>query len=527
MIKNQDVDRFIRYAQDHDMALDNESAKDKIARILRRDYHFRDKESISKAIINELIGNGTFVFDGFDCFYIENDSDTLIPLIGSDYRCRKLLGRYELNFQDKAFGYTLEALNKLAVGDFSAKAPVRRLSYFREQESTVWVHFKGEGLFRINPRSVLPYSNGAEDIFFDIPSSYERFPDGLRLDSEMVDRFRSEIVQAVNFSNDSGYLDSREQALLFEFWVLSLFFKELMPTRVILTLVGPKGSGKSYALRRLGRLILGPTFNVIPMPGKEDDFDSVITNSELAAFDNADSGASWQEDKLAVAATGGSIARRQLYTTINLARAPITASIALTAHTPKHRRADVVERMLVLHLNRLPSFTTESRMDKSLDVYRRDCIKGLMLLIQDATRALESTLGREETVSFRMADFCSFCRRLAPAWGKEAMVEGIFTKMTRKQQAFVIEGDPLVAILLGMVECDRESSVEMCALDLYSKLASFCYERKIRLESIVANHASLAQKLSTLKGITEGPIRVSSTVRGSRRTLWRVETAGD
>ena len=110
-----------------------------------------------------------------------------------------------------------------------------------------------------------------------------------------------------------------------------MFFPELFPTKVILAMVGAKGSGKTSLLLRLGQLFFGPAFAVSNFTTDAKDFDAAITNEAFVVVDNADQPIAWLEDKLAVAATGGSLKRRLYYTTNKLVDFPITAALAITS----------------------------------------------------------------------------------------------------------------------------------------------------------------------------------------------------
>jgi hypothetical protein len=95
-------------------------------------------------------------------------------------------------------------------------------------------------------------------------------------------------------------------------WIYTLLFPALFPSRVILAAIGPMGSGKTTTIKLVGRTMFGRSFDPTPLPHKPDDLDASLTNETFVLLDNADKRAEWLEDKLAVAATGGSIDRRAL-----------------------------------------------------------------------------------------------------------------------------------------------------------------------------------------------------------------------
>ncbi len=208
-----------------------------------------------------------------------------------------------------------------------------------------------------------------------VDSGATGFP--LKISEHAIDRYPSSadwgswLLSGIHFV--PGVLSEADQKLLFVLWVLTLFFPQLFPTRIILALIGEKGSGKSSLLRRVGQLLFGPKFNVSALTGKPDDFDAAITTDPLVIADNADDAPSWFPDKLAVLATGGAIKRRILYTTNKLGEFPIVANVAVTSRTPNFTREDVAERLLPLNVQRIESFEPESALLADL-LQRRDQI---------------------------------------------------------------------------------------------------------------------------------------------------------
>src|ERR1051326_3506138 len=74
-------------------------------------------------------------------------------------------------------------------------------------------------------------------------------------------------------------LSITELQMVFGLWFLSTFFGTLLPTRVLLAFIGPKGSGKSHTLRKVGMLLFGSRFEVKSLPDKEDSIDAITTNT--------------------------------------------------------------------------------------------------------------------------------------------------------------------------------------------------------------------------------------------------------
>ena len=158
------------------------------------------------------------------------------------------------------------------------------------------------------------------------------------------------VISKINFVKD--FLEPDQRRFLFVIWLLSLFFIELFPTKPILVFLGEKGSGKSITNRKVGTLLYGEGYNVMPLPSDSKDFDAAVTNSTFVAIDNADSPCKWLNDRLATIATGGTLKRRAYYTTNSLVDYPVECFLAITSRSPNFRRDDNADRSLMMKVKR-------------------------------------------------------------------------------------------------------------------------------------------------------------------------------
>ena len=252
------------------------------------------------------------------------------------------------------------------------------------------------------------------------------------------------LVGGLHFEGD--VLTPKDQAALLLAYVLGLYFSDLFPTRVILALIGEKGSGKTSALRRIGRLLFGSGFEVTPLTRDERDFDALVTNSPFVVFDNVDTGPPWLNDRMAMLATGAHIGRRELYSTNRQVTFPIRAFAAVTSRTPPFRRDDLAERLLPLRLGRRPSFLPERALLDEVNRQRPAILRALLPLLHHVVNALWHDPAIDEASAHRMADFAGFfgvVGRLIPLTDPEATL----ARLTAGQAEFSIETDPAPPVL--------------------------------------------------------------------------------
>jgi hypothetical protein len=311
---------------------------------------------------------------------------------------------------------------------------------------------------------------------------------------EPGDPFYDAVTAKINF--EAGRLSIREQQAVFHIWFLCTFFGPLLPTRPLLAFIGPKGSGKSHTLRKVGMLLFGPQFEVKNLPDKEDSFDAITTNTHFAAFDNADSRVAWLPDRLAICATGGTVSKRVLFTTNQLADFPINCFVGITSRTPYFRRDDVADRLLIHRLRRFEEgeFVAEQEL-LALVLRDRDRIMtDVMRQLQDAIGALRTTAGRSYKTSFRMADFATFALRLADANGSRTTLETIFDRLCEEQASFTLEGDSLLDLLDHWLADRNNERRWVDAATLFRELSAIAEAE--RLAFTYKNARSLGQRLA-------------------------------
>jgi len=271
------------------------------------------------------------------------------------------------------------------------------------------------------------------------------------------------LISRINFSKDN--LSPNEKRMVFILWLLSIFFESIFPTKPIMALIGEKGSGKSIIARMVGLLMFGEGFNVVPLSNDPSDFDAAVTNSLYVAFDNCDSPSPWLNDRLALVATGGNIAKRSLYTTNELVDIPVKCFLALTAHSPQFTREDVAERLLIMNVRRLERFLPEHEILTEILRLRNLLMREVVGYIQEITRALKGWTGPSEGSRFRVADFADFALKVAQYAGVEAEMKVVFRKLSSEQSSFALDDEPLVELLREWAAANPNAEVtnaELC-----------------------------------------------------------------
>jgi hypothetical protein len=398
-----------------------------------------------KELATTIRAQGALYHDGTESYLFLNDGGRLYRLHPGDDGLRLWLAEFGILVTEQLGVQVVEALRLRAL-DEGKETTVHFLAHYQKDSGRLFVSEFGGTMVVVSPGAERPQrrSNGYDGVLFLNPPGAESVDllDGPTLTDprQVLDA----IVGGLHFEGD--VLTPKDQAALLLAYVLGLFFPDLFPTRVILALIGEKGSGKTSALRRIGRLLFGPGFEVAPLTRDERDFDALVTNSPFVVFDNVDTGPPWLNDRMAMLATGAQIGRRELYSTNRQVTFPIRAFAAVTSRTPPFRRDDLAERLLPLRLGRRPSFVPERALLDEVARQRPAILRALLPLLHHVVNALRHNPALEEASAHRMADFAGFFRvigQLIPLTDPETTL----ARLTASQAEFSIEADPALPVL--------------------------------------------------------------------------------
>lgn len=480
---------------------------------------FEINESVSDLILEYLIERGEFYHTNAGLlFYKENNNGRILYLTRASSGLKLTLSDFGLNPTENIMDYVIERLVKYTFEN-GKHCKVYSVSHYAAESNTLYLNCFKENLFKITTNSRCIFQNGENGILFiNSPDISEN----KSFSSEVVNsQLKKTLCSSLNLD---VVCDNHEKACLavIEVWFWSIFFSELLPTRPILSVIGEKGSGKTTLLKIIGRIIYGRNFNVIPMPSKQEDFETVVTNCNYAAFDNADSYRKWLPDALASSATGGNIAKRKLYTTNHLITFSIIAFIAITARDPKFKRDDVIDRLIIIPLRRFGKFRAESDIFSKIEQDRNVILTEIMDTIQTILSELKNTEYQDITTNSRMADFAKFAVRIAPAinYNREEM-EKYISIVCDEQQDFLAENDPLLEIIDDYIMSGgaEDLNAEHTTKELYSLLKKHSDHASLNFPS--KNTKSFGHRLSALRQVLKNRYSLKEHTGNSRQRYWR------
>ena len=157
-------------------------------------------------------------------------------------------------------------------------------------------------------------------------------------------------------------LKNEKQEKLLVLYLVTAFFG-LQISHSLLILTGEKGSSKSTTMRKLEKLIDPKRSDLCGIPKGTDGLELRLANTYFVCLDNLSSINRNISDTIARAVTGGSVTKRALYHNTKEVVLNIKAMIAINGVSVVARESDLLDRSLILELNRISAKKIKSEQE--------------------------------------------------------------------------------------------------------------------------------------------------------------------
>lgn len=393
------------------------------------------KRHVAQKILEDLTSRGVFLktAQAAELMFFNSSERELYTLGSAEFRalCGELYG---INGKEPVWAYIEEQLLQHCL----RKGQLTELFRFaRYQAKKLYIHAGGQRVFRLDGNSIEEIDNGDDGVlFYSDPTLTPIQPNYNFTGSPVSDT----LVNAVNTA-DLGRLD------LYHIFIYGLFFESLLPTKPIVLITGSKGSSKTSSSRALKRAFHGAASNVDSgMTSKEDAFWAGVCNNSLVCIDNVDTLVTWLADALAVVATGSTFKRRKLYETNTLVGYAVRCFVIVTSRNPQSfTRDDVVDRLLLVEVERRKSFIEESYLLAQIDASRNDIWGELLTNLNKMVAELKKPRDAKP-LAYRLADWARLAISFAPILGITEVEKKLKSMETSKVE-FALDDSPLVQAL--------------------------------------------------------------------------------
>ncbi len=295
---------------------------------------------------------------------------------------------------------------------------------------------------------------------------------------------------------------------------------------VILVLRGNQGCGKTVLCNVILRLIDPSHVGVQILPGNVKDFAIAAANAHVLCFDNVRELKPVIADYFCVAATGGALSARQLYTDADQHVIHLHVALVLNGIHTLIDQPDLAQRCLPLELRPIPDCDrkSEAQLASEFEADLPAILRGLFDLIAGIlTHLPEAKVTNPE----RMIDFVHWLAAMEMAQGVPAGVyQAAYSEALNQGQLDSLLENPLAAAVMQLCDDPGNDGWSGTPADLLTKLNSLVSRGTQRSREWPQTAISLSKRLIPLEAslLTQG-IRVELT-RGKERNITITKLGG-
>ena len=215
---------------------------------------------------------------------------------------------------------------------------------------------------------------------------------------------------------------------------------------------GEKGASKTTTMK-MNRSIVDPACrDIISIPKAIQDVAITMFNNYMPCFDNIDTISSEKSDLFCLACTGGGYSRRVLYSDSDEQILYFKSRITLNGINVMATKADLLDRCIVLTLERIPEDERKEEA-KVWEDFNKDKPKILGAIFSTLSKAMEIYPTVNLTKLGRMADFTRWGYAVAEACGigGDIFLEAYLNNQKKANQE-AVESNPVATALIKYME---------------------------------------------------------------------------
>ncbi|MEX2225372.1 MAG: hypothetical protein WEB52_02855 [Dehalococcoidia bacterium] len=245
-----------------------------------------------------------------------------------------------------------------------------------------------------------------------------------------------------------------EDHLLLLAWLVTAFVPDI--PHAIPDFHGEKGAGKSVGQRVLRKLIDPSSVESLSFPSDMKELVQQLSHHYAPVYDNVDNVPPWLSDVLCRAVTGEGFTKRELYSDDDDVIYAYRRVVMLNGINVVPRRADLLDRSLLLRLERISKQARRSEKEfwQAFEMDRPVILGGIFDTLSAALRIYPEV---EPTALERMADFTRFGAAVAVALGySEGAFLDAYASNIGAQTVEAVEGNIVGAAILELMKTHDE-----------------------------------------------------------------------
>lgn len=474
---------------------------------------------IANFIIIDLFGNtGNFASAYRDrkrkrYYFFDKSQKLLMDIEETDFRCF-IKDRYGIPKKD--FDEILESI-RTHIWSNGENIEAHDFSYFDTNKMILYISNFDNRIYKLDGQKIELVDNGNDGVIFKDRPEYNSLM--LNIEGSAGHNYFERgfnwgdfanthslvfkhIISKARFSKEERYdLTLEEQKYLLAIYLYSLPFATILHDKPILCIEGVKASGKSFLATALGKFLFGDSFLSSYFPENRRDFLVTLSENYYIAFDNVDSrmdGAFLND--LCIAATGGEISARKLYTNSEEIRSTPQIFIVLTTRDPKFKRDDFVDRLLIFNTEKIKNPISKSALYKEILANRNNLWAEYLVNLNSIVKLLKQKKEWNPPGNFRIADWELLGKKIHSEKSIKKFEE-LIEKMNRVKNKFSLEDDPLYILLKFLIYEQQEEIKGLLSRELYENLKQAAGNCRMNneFEKKYKNSMSLSKRLTNIR----------------------------
>lgn len=381
------------------------------------------KRQVAELILRELELRGEFIYHHGLLYYFDKTTSQLVVVSSKNNNWASIISAFGIYSSEQIYGFLNDTISAEMIYKGRAKRkPIHTSSFFDPERYALYLDLGGGQILEVT-----------EDKKRLVPQGEMIFYTSSMRNLEIIDADKDYFWEMLG---NYTIKDENHRKMLYS-WVIATLFTSLFETKPILIIESVAGSGKTSLAKLIGRILVGPEFDVTSLSDSVDSFMAVVSRNPIVVFDNAEKISKEVLDYIAMASTGATFQKRRLYHEFEIVSAPSRAWMIFTMMNNTLRRKDIIERSIIIQMERISSFKPARSLYDSmtLKLARGSIINVCQQVIKVLrTKGFESD--KEAIRKIRMADFAVFLdvvcevkgwdsEELAKWWLKSTAVEAL------------------------------------------------------------------------------------------------------
>lgn len=442
---------------------------------------------VDRLVYDDLKANGRFYNVGGLGYFIQSGQESKpIKISPTSPEFQNVLEKYGLHAGRAAKDTVGKFIGVRSFMDGEHVSQHISFHYNPETQTAYYAEALGT-LLKVTRDGFTRIKNGEEGVLFIYPDNYKpwTFTPVTGIKNSLIPAEGSAICDIMLkplLFEDSAMTNQQRHILLMVYLIL-LFLPGLNKSKSILQMLGPSGSGKSFFLETIGRLVLGPEFGPRPIPNDPKEFENQVINSSFIAYDNVNKVSNEIKDLFCQVATGLTVNRRELFTTAGQVSFPALATVAISGITSVLSQVEHTNRSLIIHMKERPEGTFKSYkgLMKNLDNHRNQLMSELVERVRLVLVAQDVQRDYDPQTNVRLADVAVFLLRVARHEGWEQTALETLNAWVDEQQDSALEDDDIGEVLIQVLRNEHFESKWMTAGEFHNLLSTTGHHHRISM----------------------------------------------